>query len=283
MTFIGIMQGRLVPPVDETIYHFPRGRWMEEFALAAQAELDGIELIYDIFGAEANPLSTEEGLEQIKNLSKQHNIKTVSLCANCFMEKPLVRASHSELEDRMKMMLWLLHRCQLVGVNHIVLPFLDSSRVDTDEEFESVILVLKRVLKMAENTGVAIHLETSLKPARFASLLAELLSPMLKVNYDLGNSTSLGYDPSVEFEAYGLRIGSVHVKDRVKGGGTVPLGTGDTKFELISELLEKIAYQGDFILEAARGTSGGEVAWAKQNREFILSKLCHRYDGVTSK
>lgn len=282
MTLIGIMQGRLVPPVDETIYHFPRGRWMEEFALAAQAELESIELIYDLFGADVNPLSTDEGLEQIKSLSKQHNIKTLSLCANCFMEKPLVRASHSEIEDRMKMMLWLMHRCQLVGVNRIVLPFLDSSRVDTGAEFENVILVLKRVLIMAENTGVAIHLETSLIPATFAGLLDELKSPMLKVNYDLGNSASLGYDPSVEFESYGQRIGSVHVKDRVMGGGTVPLGTGDTNFALISKLLNKIAYKGDFILEAARGTSGGEVAWAKQNREFILSKLCHRSDGFTS-
>ncbi|MBE3117822.1 MAG: sugar phosphate isomerase/epimerase [Candidatus Atribacteria bacterium] len=274
MTLIGIMQGRLVPQVDNTIYHFPRDIWAEEFALAAQANLDCIEWIYDLYGADVNPLSTDDGIEQIKMLSKQHNVQILSLCANCFMEKPLVRASTSELKERLEMMSWLLHRCQLVGINRIVLPFLDASRIDADAEFESVITVLKQVMKMAEETGVAIHLETSLVPSRFAELLAKLPSPMIKVNYDLGNSASLGYNPQDEFAAYGMRIGSVHVKDRIRGGGTVSLGTGDANFEVLSDRLKAIGYKGDFILEAARGTSGDEVPWAKRNREFMLTHLC---------
>jgi hexulose-6-phosphate isomerase len=97
---------------------------------------------------------------------------------------------------------------------------------------------------------------------------------MLKVNYDSGNSASLGFDLRDEFAAYGTRIGSVHVKDRIQGGGTVPPGTGDANFALLFERLKDIDYKGDFILEAARGTSGDEVAWAKRNREFILTHLC---------
>jgi hypothetical protein len=31
-----------------------------------------------------------------------------------------------------------------------------------------------------------------------------------------------------------------------------------------------VAYQGDFILQVARGASGDEVAWARQNRAFVL-------------
>jgi len=273
MTLIGIMQGRLVPPVDNTIYHFPRDTWTEEFELAAQANLDCIEWIYDLFGADVNPFSTGDGIKQIKLLSKQHHIKILSLCANCFMEKPLVRASTPELEERLGLMFWLLHRCQLMGINRIVLPFLDASKIDTDAEFESVIAVLKHVLKMAQETGVAIHLETSLVPSRFAELLAKLPSPMIKVNYDSGNSASLGYDPKDEFAAYGMRIGSMHIKDRIRAGGTVPLGTGDANFKVLSDHLKAIGYKGDFILEAARGTSGEEVLWAKRNREFILTHL----------
>jgi sugar phosphate isomerase/epimerase len=33
-----------------------------------------------------------------------------------------------------------------------------------------------------------------------------------------------------EFAAYGERVGSFHIKDRVRGGKTVPLGQGDTDF-----------------------------------------------------
>ena len=48
-----------------------------------------------------------------------------------------------------------------------------------------------------------LHLETSLNPQRFAELLAKVPHPMLKVNYDSGNSSSLGYHPRDEFAAYG--------------------------------------------------------------------------------
>ena len=69
-------------------------------------------------------------------------------------------------------------------------------------------------------------------------------------------------------------MGSVHIKDRLLGGGTVAPGTGDADFPALAESLRKVAYKGDFILQVARGTSGDEVAWAKQNREFVLKNFC---------
>ena len=48
----------------------------------------------------------------------------------------------------------------------------------------------------------------------------------MRVNYDSGNSASLGYRPRDEFAAYGSRVGSVHLKDRRLGAGTAPLGRG---------------------------------------------------------
>jgi L-ribulose-5-phosphate 3-epimerase len=62
--------------------------------------------------------------------------------------------------------------------------------------------------------------------------------------------------------------------DRIRGKGTVPLGTGDADFKVLSDCLKGIGFKSDFILEAARGTVGDEVAWAKRNREFILTHLC---------
>jgi hexulose-6-phosphate isomerase len=221
MTRIGVMQGRLLPPVDNRIQSFPRDHWAREFELAAQANLDCIEWIYDLYGADVNPLSTKEGIEQIKSLSKQYNVQILSICADYLMDKPLVRASQSELEERLKTLFWLLHQGQLIGINRIVLPFVDASRIDTDAEFDSVIAILKRVLPVAEETGIEIHLETSLEPGRFADLLSKLPPPMVKANYDSGNSSSLGYAPREEFAAYGKQVGSVHIKDRIRGGSTV--------------------------------------------------------------
>ena len=71
-------------------------------------------------------------------------------------------------------------------------------------------------------------------------LLSRLPDPPFKANYDTGNSASLGYDPVEELGAYGPRIGSVHVKDRVRGGGTVPLGEGDARVETVFDLLHEL-------------------------------------------
>jgi L-ribulose-5-phosphate 3-epimerase len=270
MTHIGIMQGRMVPPTDNRIQCFPRERWADEFALAAQAGLDCIEWIYDLYGADANPLATDSGLEKLKGLSDQHKVKILSICADYFMDKPLVRASPAELEDRLKTFHWLLERGRLIGINRMVIPFVDASRIDTQAEFDGVVMLLQRILEETSQTGIEIHLETSLAPIRFAELLSRLLDARLKVNYDSGNSSSLGYAPREELAAYGERVGSIHIKDRLLGASTVPLGSGDADFAGLTEGLRKARYQGDFILQVARGASGDEVAWARQNRAFVL-------------
>jgi L-ribulose-5-phosphate 3-epimerase len=270
MTYIGIMQGRMVPPIDNRIQCFPRECWADEFALAAQAGLDCIEWIYDLYGADANPLATDSGLEKLRRLSEQHKVKILSICADYFMDKPLVRASQAELEDRLKTFHWLLERGRLIGINRMVIPFVDASRIDTQAEFDGVVLLLQRILDETSQTGIEIHLETSLAPIRFAELLSRLPDARLKVNYDSGNSSSLGYAPRDEFAAYGERVGSVHIKDRLLGASTVPLGSGDADFAALAEGLRKVHYQGDFILQVARGASGDEVAWASQNRAFVL-------------
>ena len=274
MTQIGIMQGRLVPPTNNSIQCFPRENWTNEFALASQAGLDCIEWIYDLHGEDVNPLATDTGLKTIKDLSRQYKVKIFSICADYFMDKPLVRTSQMELDDRLNTLYWLLERGSLIGINRMVIPFVDASRIDTQAEFDGVVKLLGNVLQQAIKTGIEIHLETSLNPVRFAELLAQLPHPLIKANYDSGNSSSLGYAPRDEFAAYGERVGSVHIKDRILGGGTVPLGTGNVDFAALAESLSKAAYKGDFILQVARGKSGEEVAWANQNREFVLKHFC---------
>ena len=273
MTLIGTMQGRLVPPTDNRIQCFPRQNWADEFELGAKAGIDCIEWIYDFYGSDVNPIATEAGMAQMKALSRKTGVQVLSICADYFMDRPLVRASAGELVERLAMFDWLLGRGHLLGVNRMVVPFVDASRIDTQADFEGVIEILQRILPMAEKTRIEIHLETSLPPARFASLLERLPHPLLKANYDSGNSSSLGYKPQDEFTAYGKRVGSVHIKDRLLGGSTVAPGTGDADFPSLAENLKKVGYSGDFILQVARATSGDEVNWIRQNREFVLKNF----------
>ena len=270
---IGVMQGRLLPPSDGCFQCFPRKRWREEFPLAAEAGLDAIEWIYDSPGESDNPLGTDSGLAEMRQLSEKCNIAVVSVCADYFMECPLAKAGAAEQETRTNKLLWLLGRCKLAGIRRVVLPFVDNSRIDSDAEEAQVVEVLHRVLGYAEKADIELHLETSLDPQRFSALLAKLPHPYLKVNYDSGNSASLGYDAGEEIAAYHARIGSVHIKDRIRGGGTVPLGMGNANIPVLLSELFRVGYKGDFVMQIARGDARKELAWICHNRELVLNQL----------
>lgn len=273
MSRTAIMQGRLLPPEDGRFQCFPCHGWRQEFSNAAAAGLDAIEWIYDHYGAGVNPIATDEGIAEMRALSERHGIAVVSLCADYFMDRPFVSAYTTEFAELRERLLWLMGRCRIAGIGRIVLPFVDASRLRGAEQGDRVIRLLCGVLPWAAASRVELHLETDLDPAAFAGLLAAIPHPMLKVNYDSGNSSSLGYDVRQELSAYGSRIGSVHIKDRVRGGGTVPLGAGDADIAALLEGLSDLNYTGDYVLQVARAAPGDEIAWARANRQYLLQRL----------
>ncbi len=272
---LGIMQGRLSPPLRGRIQAFPAGTWQGEFARASEAGLRAIEWIYDVEDADTNPIGDAAGLEEMRLLSKKYGIEVQSLCADYFMAFPLVRATEAEWDSRLRKMEWLLGQCRLAGVRHVVLPFVDNSRIDSSQDRLDVLRLFKGLKDSLDRLDLQIHLETSLGPEEFRSLVEEIGHPRVRVNYDSGNSASLGYAAEKEWGAYGNLIGSVHIKDRLKGAGTVPLGSGDADFPALSRCLKKFDYQGRFILQVARGKTGDEVNWARQNRTFFEQLLAN--------
>jgi L-ribulose-5-phosphate 3-epimerase len=270
---IGTMQGRLVPPEPGRFQSFPRSRWRDEFALATAANLDSIEWIYDAFGADCNPLASDEGIAEIRSLCARHGVAVVSVCADYFMDRPIVHATSDGFADLVARLYWLFERCRRAGIRRMVLPFVDASKIETVEHEDRVLALLRDVLPVAERARVEVHLETALDPDATARLLGRLPHPFLKINYDAGNSASLGYKPPDELAKYGGRIGSVHVKDRLLGGGTVPLGTGSADLPSLFAGLRRLEYRGHYVLQAARGAAGDEVSLARRNLAFVRESI----------
>lgn len=273
MPFFAIMQGRLVPPEAGRFQSFPRDRWRDEFELAARAGLNGIEWIFDVYGEDANPLCSDSGVEEMRALSTETGIRVRSLCADYFMDRPFLRTSEDEREELIQKLRWLLQRCAAVGIGRIVIPFVDHSRIENRDDEDVVVTIARSILSQAEMCNVELHLETSLAPMAFASLLHRCSYPLIRVNYDSGNSASLGYDFTEEFAAYGDRIGSVHIKDRQLGGGTVPLGTGNANLAAVFRGLTALDYRGDYVLQIARGQAGRELPWIRQNLAWIADQM----------
>jgi L-ribulose-5-phosphate 3-epimerase len=264
---LGIMQGRLVPPEAGRFQSFPRARWRDEFALAAAAGLDTIEWIYDAYGEDVNPLASAPGILELDRLIKVHGVRIDSVCADWFMDFPLVGVDLESSEERWRRLDWLLRQCATLKINRVVVPFVDASAIRSAGDVATVAAGINSLSSVIEQTGVELHLETGLDPEGFAALLDRTAHPRVRVNYDSGNSASLGYRPRDEFAAYGARVGSVHLKDRRRGGGTVPFGAGDADFDDLFECLQKINYPGDFILQVARGAEGDELEWTRQNAQ----------------
>jgi hexulose-6-phosphate isomerase len=225
--------------------------------------LEYIEWIYDSYGAESNPLNKSGGIQRLKSLMGTTGVGIRSICADYFMEFPLVRCKESP-----GVLLNLIGRCHAIGAQRIVLPFVDNSAIVANE-IGPAVEILQTAAAEAAQAGIELHIETSLPPRSIPNLLRELPESIVKINYDSGNSASLGYSVNEEFAATGASIGSVHIKDRIRGGGTVPLGCGEADFAALFENLHRISYQGDFTLQVARGKDGDEINWAQQNVGFL--------------
>jgi hexulose-6-phosphate isomerase len=182
------MQGRLVPPEPQRFQSFPRARWRDEFALAAAAGLEAIEWIYDAYGEDMNPLASDEGAKEMRRLCGNHGVAVKSVCADWFMDFPLVGVDSRTAEARWLRLQWLMERCAVLGINRIVVPFVDASAIRSEEDSAAVAQGLNKLSGSIERTSVELHLETSLSPADFAGLLERLPHTGIKVNYDSGNS-----------------------------------------------------------------------------------------------
>jgi hexulose-6-phosphate isomerase len=143
----------------------------------------------------------------------------------------------------------------------------------TEREKQSVIEVLQRTLPLAVRHSVELHLESDFNPVDFANFLARIEHPSLKVNWDSGNSSGLGYVATEEFAAYGNRIGSIHIKDRYRkpdgGVETRPLGTGSANFDNVFQAIRGIGYRGGVTLQVARGKDNDEVGFIQAQLAFV--------------
>lgn len=259
------MQGRLLPPEGGRIQCFPAARWREEFPLAATCGLDRIEWIVDHPDWEANPLMTVPGREEITALSEKTGVRVRSACADLFMPTPLHSVDAAERARREEWLARIIGAAGTLGLEHVDVPFVDASAIDGARAFDDVVGVFRRAGPRADDAGLALCLETSLPPARFRDLLEAVGHPRVRANHDIGNSASLGWPAAEEFAAIGRWVSCVHIKDRVRGGTTVPLGQGAADFPAAFAALQTCAYPGHFVMQIARGAAGDEAAWTKAN------------------
>lgn len=268
---IGIMQGRLLPRVENRFQSFPGIEWKNEFHTAKEIGLETIEMIYDTFRTEDNPLNSDEGLKEICKLEKMTGIKILSVCADYFMTKGFLRVSEKEKNENLMTLMTLTRRCQKAAIKFIVIPFVDESEIKNEEELKSLEQLFKTVIDNTSECDVVYALEVSMPADVIGCFLENFSHCRMMLNYDTGNSASLGYDLQYEIKRLKKFIVDVHIKDRKLHGGTCLLGLGDTDFDAAFKALKEIDYKGHYILQTQRGDN--EIETAKRHLEFVKEKL----------
>jgi hexulose-6-phosphate isomerase len=269
-TQIGIMQGRLSPRIDGKIQAYPAKTWQREFQIAKEIGYSSIEWIIEK-PFEVNALMSKSGIQEINQVITDTGVKIDYVCADVFMQQPLVRMSQQTREENKNYLTNILLNAKEVGAIGVEIPFVDSSSIKNENEKIELILCMQDAFGLAKEIELKVSLETDLNPTSFRDLLERINLEHVQANYDIGNSASLGFNPIEEIKAFGNRILNVHVKDRILGGATVPLGAGNSDIKLVFQKLNEIGYSGGITMQAARGED--DVAVAKEQLSYTLELI----------
>ena len=271
---IGFMQGRLSPVVNGKIQEFPWGNWKQEFGLASSLGFGLMEWTLDQDRLYENPLMTKKGQIDILKLSDTYGIKIPSLTGDCFMQSPFWKLYGAEKKNRQKDLTSILNGCEKVGITQIVIPLVDGGRIDNSEQELALLDFLLEIEILISNMGIQIVFESDFSPEMLKLFIAQFSPKTFGINYDTGNSAALGFKVEKEFKAYGDRILNVHIKDRVLGGTTVPLGHGNTDFTEVFHQLAKIEYSGNHILQTARSGDGDHLGVLDGYKSMAEQWMC---------
>jgi hexulose-6-phosphate isomerase len=268
---IGFMQGRLSPLVDGKIQAFPWAEWREEFPRAKALGLTRMEWTIDQDRLHENPLMTEAGQAEIRAAARDNGLRIPSLTGDCFMQAPFWKATGDNQIALLDDLDRLIGSCSRLGVEFIVIPLVDNGSIDNADQEAVLLRALTARTSMLIAHCVKIVFESDLQPEPLASFIAKLPRETFGINYDIGNSAALGYDAALEIAAYAPRILNVHVKDRMRGGTTVPLGTGAADIAKAIRLIEQSGYAGQYVLQTARAADDNHAAALARYRDMTVA------------
>ena len=229
---IGIIQGRLLPPINNHIQEFPFDNWKEEFLLLQNYNLSHIEWIITKNSYKNNPLFLENLSEYpISSVCCDHlvddNIQNFS-----FLRENLFDVCEFSLKNKIK---------------NISIPLLENSNMENNfrrKEFISSILRIK------EKFDLNFIFETELTPEKTLEITNSHKN--FFITYDTGNINSYLKEHEKYIKTLKNKIINIHLKDRTYDAKTVLPFTGDTNFEKIFKFLKEINYNSLYTLQIAR-------------------------------
>ena len=272
---LGFMQGRLSPMVEGRIQAFPKDHWKSEFALANDLGLNVMEWTIDREDINQNPIMSANGQREILHYIDMFNFTVPSITLDCCMQKPFWK-SQIDFDEEVQLLGKICDEVSNIGVRKLVLPLVDNGRLQTETQLKALINGLAKIENKLSQNAQKIAFEVDFEPEKVKHFIQLFDQDLYGINYDLGNSASLGYSSQDEFEEYGESIINIHIKDRMYRGHTVRLGEGNADFAAFTSQLVDSEYRGYLILQTARATEDSiksHITELEKNIKFVKNQL----------
>jgi sugar phosphate isomerase/epimerase len=234
----------------------------DDLEAAKRAGMDGVEIGV---GGPADQLRIADPAfrQRVKEQMKATGLQVSSLSMDLLNNNPVATEPRA--------IAWLTQTIEAAhdfGASGILVPFfgradLRKGKDLNPEAVDAVVANIKKVAPKAKEAGVVLGLENTCSAKQDLEILDRIASDGVGCYYDIGNSTSGGYDVPAEIRELKNRICMVHFKD-----GPSYLGEGKVKMEPVAEALKAINYQGWIVLETANPSKNAE-ADCKRNGDFI--------------
>ena len=140
-----------------------------------------------------------------------------------------------------------------LDVKIILLAFFGNGDLLKDPKGVDVVVEkLRRLAPKAEQAGVTLAIESWLSAPQLADIMNRVGSPAIKVYYDVGNSTKMGYDINAEIKSLGRgAIAEFHAKDYKD-----VFGKGEIDYPRVRQAMDAIGYRGWFVVESVHTPLG---------------------------
>ena len=265
---LGFMQGRLVDSPYGKIQCFPNKEWKSELKLASKIELNLMEWTVNSINIINNPILYKNKLNEIIFQKKKNKINIKSLTCDYFMEKPFFKSKKNKnlIIDNLKK---LIKNSEILNIKYFIIPLVDNASIKNKKHEDMIVNLFDKLLKFSFKK-INILFESDYSPKNLDRFIRRFKSKRIGINYDCGNSASLGYDFDDE-KIYFKYIKNVHIKDRVYKGETVRLGRGDANLFKILKYFKKKKYKGNFILQTARCINKDHLKELLINKKYLLN------------
>jgi len=264
---LGIIQGRLLPPVEEFVQEFPL-YWKLEFKYARKIGLNHIEWIVTSDSFSTNPIFGESFK------FKDSDPKISSLCADFLVDIPDYFVWDDEGFSVANIAASLRKLCDAAvnwGVPCITLPLLEGADWSNHDTRSWLWPVILDVAGYYPKLTFSLEID-SIGPQSMLMFLGQ--RPNLALTYDTGNIQENApcnhkeYLKRPELVAF---INNVHLKDKNHIGMSVRPGEGTVPFDKIFELLKGAGYDGLYTMQFARDMAD-EVVTAQEDMSFVLEE-----------